>query len=117
MSDEQQASEVVEDNNNAVAAPTLEPIFLTNNEFSKLLNVLLIDTKFFIATELKEKPKYEGDTTVYHINILVQNPIINIKSDLLQLLAKYSNNVQFINNDDLKGYHVVGVEVYVKDAK
>jgi len=98
-----------------VVTPTVEPIFITNDDFSSLLNMLLIDTKFFVATELKEAPKVEGDTSVYLINILINNPIINVKSDLILLLSKYSNNVQIINNPDLKGYHTVGAEVYVKD--
>jgi len=96
-------------------ATTVEPIFITNEDFSALLNMLLIDTKFFIATELKEAPKVEGDATVYLINILINNPIINIKSDLILLLSKYSNNVQIINNVDLKGYHTVGAEVFVQE--
>jgi len=95
--------------------PVIEPIFISNDDFSGLLNVLLIDTKFFIATELKEAPKVKGDTSVYLINILINNPIINVKSDLILMLSKYSNNVQIIHNPDLKGYHTVGVEVYVKD--
>lgn len=98
-------------------APKIDPIFLNNTEFSGLLNLLLINTKFFVATELKEAPKFEGDATVYLINLLVNNPVINIKSDLIQLVSKYSNNVQIINNPDLKGYHTVGVEIYVKDVE
>jgi len=100
-----------------VITPTVEPIFISNEEFSALLNMLLIDTKFFVATELKEAPKVEGDTSVYLINILINNPIINVKSDLILLLSKYSNNVQIINNPDLKGYHTVGAEVFVKDIQ
>lgn len=98
-------------------APKIDPIFLNNTEFSGLLNLLLINTKFFVATELKESPKFEGDATVYLINLLVNNPVINVKSDLIQLLSKYSNNVQIINNPDLTGYHTVGVEIYVKDEE
>ena len=92
-----------------------DPTFLNPQEFSGLLNLLLINTKFFVATELKEKPKYEGDASIYLINILINNPVINVNSDLIQLLNKYSNNVQIINNADLKGYHTVGAEVYVKE--
>ena len=112
-------NQVLENENNAATEEPVgpDPIFLNSQEFSGLLNVLLINTKFFVATELKEKPKYDGDASVYLINLLVNNPIININSDLVQLLSKYSNNVQIIHNPDLKGYHTVGVEVYVKDGK
>jgi hypothetical protein len=99
----------------ATIASGIEPIFITNDEFSALLNTLLINTKFFVATELKEAPQVEGDASVYLINILINNPIINVKSDLIVLLSKYSNNVQLINNPDLKGYHTVGAEIFVKD--
>lgn len=108
---ENQVNEIAEQN-----SPGAEPIFLNNTEFSGLLNLLLINTKFFVATELKETPEEEEDVSVYLINLLVNNPIINVKSDLIQLLSKYSNNVQIINNEDLKGYHTVGVEIHVKDS-
>lgn len=117
MAEESQISENENNVQTEQQAVGPDPIFLNSQEFSGLLNVLLINTKFFVATELKEKPKYDGDASVYLINLLVNNPIINLNSDLVQLLSRYSNNVQIINNPDLKGYHTVGVEVYVKEVK
>ena len=98
----------------AGAAP--KPIFLTNQEFSQLLNVLLVGTKFFVATEVREKPKYEGDATIYIVNVLVNSNVININSDLINLLKQYSNNVQMISNPDIKNHLTFAAEIYVKDA-
>jgi hypothetical protein len=97
------------------AAAASKPIFLNNQEFSQLLNVLLVNTKFFVATEIREKPKYEGDATIYVVNVLVNSNVININSDLVNLLKQYSNNVQMINNPDIKNHITFAAEIYVKD--
>ena len=108
-----EAQQTETQNPNPAAAP--KPIFLNNQEFSQLLNVLLVNTKFFVATEIREKPKYEGDATIYVVNVLVNSNVINVNSDLINLLKQYSNNVQMINNPDIKNHITFAAEVYVKD--
>ncbi len=81
--------------------------------FNALLNRLLFNTGFYVASALKEKPRFDGDFTVYHVNVIVNNSVIDANSELMMVLNANCNAVQLSNDARFPNQILLGCEIYV----
>jgi ribonucleotide reductase beta subunit family protein with ferritin-like domain len=81
--------------------------------FNALLNRLLFNTGFYVATALKEKPRFEGDFTVYHVNVIINNSVIDANSELMMVLNANCNAVQISNDARFPNQILIVAEIYV----
>lgn len=93
------------------AAPA--PKMIEQRIFSALMNRLLFNTGFHVSVTLKEKPKFEGDVSVYFVNILINNSVVNVNSELMAILNANCNTVQVSNDARFPNQILVGCEIYV----
>lgn len=100
------------------AAPTPQaeqksPKVIEQRIFNALMNRLIFNTGFHVSAALKEKPRYEGDFSVYHVNVLVNNSIVDVNSELMLILNNNCNVVQVSNDARFPNQILVGCEIYV----
>lgn len=89
------------------------PKMIEQRIFNALLNRLLFNTGFHVSAILKEKPKFDGDVTVYLINVVVNNSIVTINSELIGILNANCNVVQVSNDVRFPNQIVIACEIYV----
>ena len=100
----------------ATAQPQAEqkaPKVIEQRIFNALMNRLIFNTGFHVAASLKEKPRYEGDFSVYHVNVLVNNSVLDYNSELMLILNNNCNVVQVSNDARFPNQILIGSEIYV----
>jgi hypothetical protein len=93
------------------------PKMIEQQVFNILMNRLLFNTGFFVLASLKEKPRFDGDVSVYIVNIVVNNSVVNVNSDLIAILNANCNTVQLSNDARFPNQILVGCEIYVVPTK
>lgn len=101
----------MEDNKQTAQAPA--PKMIEQRIFNALINRLLFNTGFHLAASLKEKPKFDGDVSVYFVNIIVNNSVVNVNSELMAILNANCNVVQVSNDARFPNQMLISCEVYV----
>ena len=99
--------------NSQPAAPQQAPKMIEQRIFNGLLNRLLFNTGFYVASSLKEKPKFDGDVSVYLVNVIVNNSVINVNSELMAILDANCHIVQVSNDARYPNQILIGCEIYV----
>src|SRR5437667_9014211 len=89
------------------------PKMIEQRIFNALMNRLLFNTGFHVAASMKEEPKFDGDVSVYFVNVIVNNSVVNVNSELMAILNANCNVVQVSNDARFPNQILIGCEVYV----
>ena len=106
----------MEDNTQAAQAtlpPQPAPKMIEQQIFNALMNRLIFNTGFHVSATLKEKPKFDGDVSVYVVNIIINNSVVNVNSELMAILNANCNIVQVSNDARYPNQILVSCEIFV----